>query len=130
MITFLIEMLQLLTLVTWPHLWFNLNHVIRIYWWRHGQKLWRHDLFFQITLILRRPGVAIFADVIKIVTIFIKTIIQGSRKVKRIINYVSKSNLYLYFLMWQNLLIPREKMLMPAEIKGLATWFIYFLSLP
>ena len=45
------------------------------------------------------PGVAIFADIIKIATMFIKTIIQDSRKVKRIINYVSKSNLYLYFLM-------------------------------
>ena len=37
---------------------------------------------------LRRPGVAIFADIIKIVTTFIKTIIQDSKKVKRIINYV------------------------------------------
>ena len=55
--------------------------------------------FFQNTLILRRPGVTIFADIIKIVTIFIKTITQDSKKVKRIINYVSKSNLYLYFLM-------------------------------
>ena len=54
--------------------------------------------FFLNTLVLM-PGVAIFADVIKIATMFIKTIIQDSRKVKRIINYVSKSNLYLYFLM-------------------------------
>ena len=52
--------------------------------------------FFQNTLTLRRLGVAIFADIIKIVTMFIKTIIQDSRKVKRIINYVSKSNLYLF----------------------------------
>ena len=56
-------------------------------------------IFFQNTLILRRPGVTIFADIIKIVTIFIKTITQDSKKVKRIINYVLKSNLYLYFLM-------------------------------
>ena len=55
--------------------------------------------FFQNTLILRKPGVAVFADIIKIVTIFIETVIQDSRKVKRIISYVSKSNLYLYFLM-------------------------------
>ena len=55
--------------------------------------------FFQNILILRRPGVAIFADIIKIVTMFIKTITKDSRKVKRIRNYVSKSNLYLYFLM-------------------------------
>ena len=55
--------------------------------------------FFQNTLILRRPGVAIFADIIKIVIMFIKKIIQDSRKVKIVINYVSKSSLYLYFLM-------------------------------
>ena len=45
------------------------------------------------------PGVDIFADIIKIVTMFIKTITKDSRKVKRIRNYVSKSNLYVYFLM-------------------------------
>ena len=48
---------------------------------------------------LRRPGVAIFGGIIKIVTMFIKTIIEDSRKAKRIRNYISKSNLYLYFLM-------------------------------
>ena len=47
-------------------------------------------IFFSKYCFLRRPGAAIFADIIKIVTIFIKTIIQDSRKVKRIINYVSK----------------------------------------
>ena len=54
--------------------------------------------FFLNTLVLM-PGVAIFADIIKIATMFIRTIIQDSRKVKRIINYVLKSSLYLYFLM-------------------------------
>ena len=32
---------------------------------------------FQKTFILRRPRVAIFADIIKIVTMFIKTILKG-----------------------------------------------------
>ena len=54
---------------------------------------------FQNTLILRRPGVVILADIIKIVTMFIKTITKDSRKVKRIRNYLSNSNLYVYFLM-------------------------------
>ena len=36
--------------------------------------------FFQNILILRRPGVAIFADIIKIVTTFIKTIFKDSKK--------------------------------------------------
>ena len=54
--------------------------------------------FLSKNFILRRPGVAIFADIIKIVTMFIKTILKDSRKVRRIRNYVSKWNLYLYFL--------------------------------
>ena len=55
------------------------------------------ETFFQKTFILRRPGVAIFAD-IKVVTMFIKTILKDLRKVRRIRNYISKWNLYLYFL--------------------------------
>ena len=53
---------------------------------------------FQNTFILRRREVAIFAGIIKFVITFIKTIFEDSRKVKRIRNYVSKCNLYLYFL--------------------------------
>ena len=48
---------------------------------------------------LARPGVVIFADIIKIVTMFIKKIIKDPRKVKRIRNYASKPSLHLYFLM-------------------------------
>ena len=44
------------------------------------------------------PGVAIFADIIKILTMFIITIYKDSRKVKINRNYVSKYNLYLYFV--------------------------------
>ena len=46
--------------------------------------------FFQKIFLLRRPGVAIFADIIKILNTLIKTILKDSRKVKRIRNYVSK----------------------------------------
>ena len=40
---------------------------------------------------------------------FTKTVFKNSRKEKRIRNYVLKYNLYLYFLMSQNLLISVEK---------------------
>ena len=70
---------------------------------------------------LRRPGVAIFADIIKILTLFIITIYKDSIKVKININYVSKCNLYLYFLIKQNLLISGEKMLTSKKFKGCAT---------
>ena len=42
--------------------------------------------FISKYLFLRRPGVAIFAKIIKIVTVFIKTIIKDPRKVERIRN--------------------------------------------
>ena len=51
-----------------------------------------------VTFILRRPRVVVFADIIKIMIIFIKTILNDSRKVRRIRNYVSRWNLYLNFL--------------------------------
>ena len=54
---------------------------------------------------------AFFADITKIVTMFIKTIFKDSKKVKRIRNSVPKYNLYLYFLIQQNFLIYSEKML-------------------
>ena len=54
---------------------------------------------------LRRSRVAIFVDIIKTVTMFIKKIFQDSEKVKRIKNNVSKYNLCLYFLVYQKLLI-------------------------
>ena len=52
-----------------------------------------------ITVILRRPIVAIFTDIIKIVTRFIETIFKGSKKVRKIGNDIPKCNLNLYFLM-------------------------------
>ena len=54
--------------------------------------------FISKNLYVKRAWLAIFADIIKIVTMFIKTIFENSRKVKRIRNYVSNCNLYLYFL--------------------------------
>ena len=53
------------------------------------------QLLFQDTFILRKPRVAIFAEIIKNVTMFIKIIFKYLEKVKRIRNYVGKSNLYL-----------------------------------
>ena len=49
---------------------------------------------FQIIFILRRPGVAIFADIIKILTTLIKTILKDSGKVRSIRSYLSEWNLY------------------------------------
>ena len=53
---------------------------------------------FQNTFILRMPRVAIFAVIIKIVTMFIKPNFDDSKKVKSIRNYVSKCDLYPLFL--------------------------------
>ena len=45
---------------------------------------------FQSSFILKRPSVAIFADIIKILTLLIKRIFEDSKKFKRIRNYISK----------------------------------------
>ena len=78
-------------------------------------------VLFLKSFILRRPGVAIFADIIKIVSKLIKTVIKDSREVRRIRNYVSKWNLYLYFLIQQSLLICSKKILVSTEIKYCVT---------
>ena len=62
-------------------------------------KIMTENPLFENTFILRSPEVAIFADIFKIVTMFIKKFFKETRKFKRIFNYVSKCNLYLYFLM-------------------------------
>ena len=61
-------------------------------------KMMMSSAFFQKIFILRRTGVAIFADTIKILTMFIKTILKDSSKLRRVRKYVSKWNLYLYFI--------------------------------
>ena len=38
------------------------------------------------------------ADIVKVVTMFIKTVFEDSKKVKKIRNYAPKCNLNLYFL--------------------------------
>ena len=45
--------------------------------------------------ILRRPGLAIFAEIIKILTMFIVTIFKNSRIVEKIKSYISRFNLCL-----------------------------------
>ena len=50
---------------------------------------------FQKTFILRRFGIAIFVDIIKIVTKFIKAIFKYSRKVRRIMLCIKLQSVYV-----------------------------------
>ena len=77
----------------------------KVCWWRHRQKLWRHNLFFQNTYILRRARVVSFADFIKFAKMFIKATFKDSERVKIIRNYVLKCSLYLHLVtafLWKN----------------------------
>ena len=47
-----------------------------------------------------------------------KAIFEDSKKVKRITNYVSKYNLYLYFLIYQNLMVFDEKFWCQQNSRG------------
>ena len=64
---------------------------------------------FQNTFTLREPRVAYFYDIIKIATMCIKTVVQNSKIVKGIRNYILKCNVYLYFLLQQKYLITVKK---------------------
>ena len=90
-ITSVIEMLEL------PNFGHMITSTIWLVtsWTEVMMSLWCQNIF-----ILRRPRAAIFAKIIKIVTMFIKTIFKDSKKkeVIRIRNYVSKRKLYPYFL--------------------------------
>ena len=79
------------------------------------------DVITSFPFTSRRPKVAIFADIMKIVTMFINNIFLNSKKVKRIRNYISKRSLYLYFLIEQNFQIFGGKILMSAEFKECVT---------
>ena len=83
-----------------------------------------------IIFILRKPRPPIFADIVKIVTMFIKIIFKDSKKSKELEIMYQNSICIWYFLIKKNLLISNEKMLILAELKGCVTWFIYFLDLP
>ena len=59
---------------------YNLVYVKKSSWWRHGQKVWFHNLYFKIRRPLRRPRIANYADIIKIATMFIEKTFKYSRK--------------------------------------------------
>ena len=61
MITSLMEMLELPNFGQRTYLQYNLSHVIAYCWWLHEKN------------VLRKPRVANFTDIIKVVTIFIET---------------------------------------------------------
>ena len=57
---------------------------------------------FQNTFILRRPRVAIFADIIKIVTMFIKTIFEDSKKLKEL-EIMDQNAIYICISWYSNI---------------------------
>ena len=54
MITSLIEMLESRVTKLWSHDHIcniiHVSHVTKFCWWHHGQKLWRHNLYFKMPL--------------------------------------------------------------------------------
>ena len=54
--------------------------------------------YISISFISRRPRVAVFAEIIQILTMFVKTTFKGSTEIKIIRNDVLKCNVYPFFL--------------------------------
>ena len=115
MITSLIEMLEL---PDFGHITDLQNHL------SHNIRLLCINLYFK-KLILRRPRVANFVDIIKIATILINNLWR-LKKVKRIRNYVIQMQSISVFLDMTKVANFWWKMLMPAEVKMCVIWFIFF----
>ena len=56
----------------------------------------RGAIFADIIKVITMFNKTVFADIIKVITMFNKTVLKDSKKVKR--NYALKCNLYVYFL--------------------------------
>ena len=86
------------------------------------------QFLYQNFFILKRPTVANFVDIVKTPTMFIKNTFKDSKTVKRTRNYEFKCNLYLYFLVYQNLLISMRKHWCQPNSIGVSN-DLYFLDL-
>ena len=60
----------------------NFGRVIKFFWWRPGQKSWRHNLHTEMLLFSEDLQLANFADIIKILTMFVETSFKRSKKLK------------------------------------------------
>ena len=99
MITSLIEMLELPNFSHMTTLTMLFDSRDKILLLMSGIEIMTLELLFQNIFVLRRPRLAIFADIIKIVIICIKAIFKDSKNVRTIRSYVPKCNLYLYLMM-------------------------------
>ena len=97
-----------------PHLQYNLSHMIKSCFWRHGHKLW--VITFKIPVFEGGLGKPILLKSSKIVITLIKTAFKKSKKVKRITSHFC-------FLILEELLIPGEKCSCKQNSRG--AWFMY-----
>ena len=75
-------MLELETLITWPHLQHNLSHIKKILLLTSWAKIMTSEPLFQTNFILRRSKISNFAGIINIATMFIKTTFKNLKKLK------------------------------------------------
>ena len=84
---------EMLVTKLWSHdhiyiiIWTMWHNYVNNFMWT---KIMTSLLLFQNTFVLRRPRVGIFADIIKIVTMFVKTVFKNSKKVLSCISSYSK----------------------------------------
>ena len=78
--TSLTEILVLPNFPQWPSLHYNLNHDIKFCCWRYVRKLWRQIFFFKNHF--KKIWGSHFFNIIKILSMFIKTSLKDSKNVR------------------------------------------------
>ena len=83
---------------------------------------------FQNTVILKRPVVAIFADIIKVLTRFTKKSPKTQEKFKEL-EIMYQNAIYICISWYKKICwFPVKKMLMSAQLRVRVTWMIHFLD--
>ena len=106
-----------------PKLQNNLNHAIKFCWWRHRQ-YYDAITFILKNVILRIPGIAIFADITKIITIFIETFLKTQKELKEL-DIIYQNAIYICIFFYNKSFDFRSK---NADFNR-TQWFICFLDL-
>ena len=103
--------------------------MIKFSGWRHGQKLWRHNLYFKVPLFQEGLELPILLVSSKLELFSLKQSLKTQKKLKEL--KIMYQNAIYIFVSWYSKIcrFPLKKFWSQQNSKACVTWFIYFLNL-
>ena len=116
-ITSLIVMLELPNFGHMKILQYDLSHVIKLFWWRLGQKLWRHKLYMKTSTVLLTWS--------KFQPCLLKKSLKNQKKLKELCVQMQSISVFIGIVKFAGF---RWKNADASRTQVVSTWFIYFLD--